>query len=149
MVHARGTHSTAAKHVDPNHSTYVVHVGGAHPTSAGHVGPSLSASASHAGGSLSASVFMLKTIRQPLRVMLTLLKILTIQNISPSSLVSFLRETTLLINSLLSRRCEEFGFMVIPFLNILKLFNNQPLLVRLDPVTFPLVVMLGENSQPL
>ena len=56
MVHAGGTHSTAAKHVDPNHSASVVHVGGARPTSASHVGPSLSASTSHAGGSLSTSV---------------------------------------------------------------------------------------------
>ena len=56
MVHAGGTHSTAAKHVDPNHSTFVFHVGGAHPTSAGHVGSSLLASASHVGGRLSASV---------------------------------------------------------------------------------------------
>ena len=39
--------------------------------------------------------------------------------------------------------------MVIPFFNILKLFNNQPLLVRLDPVTQPLVFMLGANSHPL
>ena len=52
--------------------------------------------------------------------MLTLLKRLSIQNTSPSFLVSFVRETTLLINALLSRKCEEFGFMVIPFLNILK-----------------------------
>ena len=37
-----------------------------------------------------------------------------------------------------ARRCKEFGFMVILFLNILNLFNNQPLLVRLDPVTQPL-----------
>ena len=68
---------------------------------------------------------------------------------SESFLVSFVRETTLLINALLSQRCEEFGFMVISFLNILKFFNNQPLLVKLDPVTQPLVVMLGANSQPL
>ena len=63
--------------------------------------------------------------------MLKLLKRLPVQNTNLSFLVSFVRETTLLINALLSRRCEEFGFMVIPFLNILKLFNNQPLLVRL------------------
>ena len=93
--------------------------------------------------------YILKKIYQPLRVMLTVLKRLSIQNISPSFLVSFLRETTLLINSLLLRRCEEFGFMVIPLLKILKFFNNEPLLVRLDPITQPLVVMLGENSHPL
>src|SRR5713101_5861013 len=81
--------------------------------------------------------------------MLTLLKILPVQNTSPSFLVSFVRETTLLINVLLSRRCEEYGLMVIPFLNILNLFNNQPLLVRLDPVTQPMLFMLGENSHPL
>ena len=67
MVHAGGTHSTAAKHVDPNHSASVLHACGARPTSTSHVGPnisssighargSLSTSASHAGGSLSASV---------------------------------------------------------------------------------------------
>ena len=148
-VHAEGTHSTAAKNVDPSHSSSVVHVDGAHPTSTIHVGPSLSASVSHAGGSLSASMVHAGDNRQPLRVMLTLLKRLTVQNTSPSFLVSFVRETALLINSLLSWRCEEFGFMVISFLNILKFFNNQPLLVRLDPVTQPLVVMLGENSHPL
>ena len=92
---------------------------------------------------------MLEIIRQPLQVMLTFFKRLPIQNISPSFLVIFVRETTLLVNALLSRRCEESGFMVIPFLNILKLFNNQPLLVRLDLVTQPLVFMLGANSHPL
>ena len=45
ISHAGGTHSTAAKPIDP-----------ARPTSTSHVGPSLSASTSHAGGSLSASV---------------------------------------------------------------------------------------------
>ena len=94
--------------------------------------------------------FMLKTIHQPLRVILTLLKRLPVQNTSPSFLVSFVRETTLLINALpLQRWCEEFGFMVILFLNILMSLNNQPLLVRLDLVTEPLVFMLGEKSQPL
>ena len=72
--------------------------------------------------------FMLKTIRQPLWVMLTPLKRLTIQNTSPNFLVTFVRETTLFINALLSWRSEEFGFMVIPFFNILNFFNNQPLL---------------------
>ena len=71
--------------------------------------------------------YMLKKICQPLRVMLTLLKRLSIQNIIPSFLVSFVREITLLINALLLRRCEEFGFMVIPFLNILESLNSQPL----------------------
>jgi len=59
------------------------------------------------------------------------------------------RKITLLINALLLRRCEEFGFMVIPFLNIMESLNNQPLLVRLDPVTQPLLFTLGANSHPL
>ena len=93
--------------------------------------------------------FMLKIIHQPLWVMLKLLKRLPVQNTSPSFLVGFVRDITLLINSLLSWRCEEFVFVVILFLNILKIFNNQPLLVRLDPVTRPLVFMLGSNSHHL
>ena len=91
MVHAGSTHSTAAKHVDPNHSTSVVHVGAAHPTSASHVGSIHPAAAIHARGNLSASVVHAEEIRQPLRVMLTLLKRLPVQNTSPSFLVSFAR----------------------------------------------------------
>ena len=79
--------------------------------------------------------FMLETIRQPLQVMLTLLKSLTLQSTIPSFLISFVRETTLLINALPSQRYKDFGFMVISFFNILDFFNNQPLLVKLDPIT--------------
>ena len=79
--------------------------------------------------------FILRENNKPLRVMLALLKRLTIQNTSSSFLVSFVRETTLLIYALPSQRYKEFGFIVIPVLNILKYLNNQPLLVRLDPVT--------------
>ena len=39
--------------------------------------------------------------------------------------------------------------MVVSFFNNLKSLNNQPLLVRLDPVTQPLLFTLGENSHPL
>ena len=47
--------------------------------------------------------------------MFTLLKILTVQNTSSSSLVGFVRDTTLVINSLPSQKYEEFCFKVIMF----------------------------------
>ena len=67
---------------------------------------------------------MLWESSQPLRVMLKLLKMITIQNTSSSFLVIFVRNNTLLINALLLWRYKEFGFKFIPLLNKLKLLNS-------------------------
>ena len=73
---------------------------------------------------------------QLLQVMLTLLKRIIIQNASPSFLVGFVRETTLLIIALLSWRYKEFGFMVILFFNIVFQQPSSPSQVEPNHLAF-------------